>query len=225
VTDEQHSWLWAFARGDAPGAEFERWFLDQEGLEAALGDELHWELQSGDYRDKDTVWLMRKALREALAAQASCECLATRDVTAVAMGSDEARTVFETLDRVVTYGPEKWWLYLSKCRTCGTIWLIAQDERIYDEFYLARTDEAALTDALSGKWPDRFRTYESVLAIGRELNHPPQFLDPMSNALLATIEDLFEERPGISVREIGHLLGLTDEHAAALVNMVRKRTG
>ncbi len=222
MTDDELSRLWAFSRGDTPGADFERWFLAQEGLEGPLGEELHWELLAGDYADRDRVWSLRKSLGHVLDPLRQCECPTIRDVAAVPMGGDfYFEKVFETLDRILEYGPEKWWLHVSKCRQCATVWLIARDERIYDEFYLVRLGESALADAQSGKWPDHFQTYEAVLAIGRELTNPPRFLDPMARSLQWAVEDLLKERPAISAQEIAHLLGLSDANASALMRNVQ----
>jgi hypothetical protein len=107
---------------------------------------------------------------------------------------------------------------ISKCRRCATVWLIAQDDRIYDIFLLVRSTDTELADALAGRWPQQFQTYEDVLASARRLSNPPQFFDPMGS-LRETAVDLLEERPNLSAKEIGYLLGLSDEHASALLTL------
>lgn len=222
MTDDQLSQLWAFSRGDLPGPEFEEWFLAQNDLAEPVGEELHWALQSGNYSDRDEVWNLRKSLALALSSLKQCECPAIRDTAAIPMGNDfYFEKVFGTLDQLVEFGPEKWWLYISKCRCCATVWLIAQDERIYDEFYFLRIDDAALANARLGRWPPQFQTYEDVLATGRELSSPPRFLDPMAGSLQWAVEDLLKEQPAISAKEIGALLGLSEGHASALIGKVQ----
>jgi hypothetical protein len=226
MTDDELSQLWAFSRGDLPGPEFEEWFLAQNGLEESLGEELHWALQSGNYSDRDEVWKMRKSLALALSSLKQCECPAIRDAAAIPMGGDfYFEKVFDTLDQLVEFGPEKWWLYISKCRCCATVWLIAQDDRIYDEFYFLRIDDAALADARRGRWPPQFQTYKDLLGTGRKLSNPPRFLDPMAGSLQWAVEDLLKERPAISTKEIGNLLGLSERHASALIGKVQSPPG
>ncbi|KRA81639.1 hypothetical protein [Altererythrobacter sp. Root672] len=222
MTDDQLSQLWAFSRGDLPARKFEEWLLAQNGLEEPIGEELHWALESGDYSNRDEVWKLRKSLALALGSQKECECPAIRDAAAIPMGGDfYFEKVFDTLDQLVEFGPEKWWLYISKCRCCATVWLIAQDDRIYDEFYFQRIDEAALADARLGHWPPQLQTYEDLLSTGRKLSNPPRFFDPMAGSLQWAVEDLLKERPTISTDEIGNLLGLSKEHAMALVGKVQ----
>lgn len=222
MTDDQVSTLWAFARGDLPGQDLENWLFAQSGLEEVLGEELHWSLVSGNYSDRDEVWKLRHALARALNSTKQCECPAIRNVAAIPMGGDfYFEKVFEPLSQLIEYGSEKWWLYISKCRRCTTIWLIAQDDRIYDEFFLVRVDEATLDDAREGRWPQQFMTYEDVLATGRKLSNPPRFLDPMAGSLQWTVEDLLKERSSISAEEIANLLGVSIRHASTLMRKVQ----
>lgn len=210
--------LWAFARGDTAGPDFERWLFRQDGLEAALGSDLHWDLVSADYADREIVWDLRKAVRHYLEPLKACECPAIPNRAAIPMGGDYYFvTVWATLDDVLEYGPGKWWLYFSRCRACDTVWLIAQDGRFYDEFFFIRSDAEALAQARSGQWPEPFQTYESVLAIGRELSTPPTFLDP-STSLKSIVDDLLIERPDIAAADIAHLLGLSRAQADRLVD-------
>lgn len=139
----------------------------------------------------------------------ACHCQSLDDLAAVPMGFDGFdEAVFATLDVVRRHGPDLWWLYLSLCSACGQHWLVAQDERIYDQYFLKRLDPAT-TNAVtaSGTWPDDFITYERVLALGRAMCVPPRFFDPLAYSLQWTVEDLRKERPAISPGEIAHLLG------------------
>ncbi len=220
MTEDQINKLWAFSRGDTAAPEFELWFYAQSSLEATLGDELYHELLSVDYGNSDEVWKLRKEVADLLSPRKRCECLTIPDMGAIPMGGDfYFEKVFETLEKKVEFGPDKWWLYLSKCRCCTTVWLIAQDERIYDDFFMVRSNDTELAEALAGRWPQQFLTYERVLAAGRRLSNPPQFLDPMAGSLQWTAEDLFAERPNISAKEIGYLLGISDDHASTLLKL------
>lgn len=127
--------------------------------------------------------------------------------------------VFETLERTRDHGGDLWWLYLSKCRACGQDWLVAQYERIYDNFYLKRISLIeARGIAEDDRWPDEFITYERVLRLGRTLSQPWTFLDPRSPALVWTAEDLLKERPDITVDEIAYLLAIEPKAAARLLS-------
>jgi hypothetical protein len=172
--------------------------------------------------NREEVWNLRQSLIAHLDRSKQCECFATRDVAVIPMGGDlKFERVFETLERKADYGPDKWWLYIDKCRVCSSVWLIAQDDRIYDDFFFRRVDEAVLAKAVMGEWPQHFSTYESVLSAGRTLSSPPRFFDPMAGSLQWSVEDLLKERPAISIDEIANLLGLSINHAARLVRKVR----
>jgi hypothetical protein len=131
-------------------------------------------------------------------------------------GLDER--VFATLQTTREHGGDLWWLYLSRCSACGQDWLVAQDERIYDNFYLKRLPLFEAQDVIeSNRWPDDFITYERVLKLGRTLSEPWTFLDPQSPSLVWTAEELIKERPDISVDEIAFLLGIGRAAAAGLL--------
>ncbi|WP_420381998.1 hypothetical protein [Novosphingobium sp.] len=210
MTDDQLSILWAFARGDLSGETFEQWCFEQPELEDFLGNELHWEVVSADYANKEIVWHLRQTLADCLRALSKCECLALRDLAVVPMGGDlYQEKVFNSLDNIFVYGKDKWWLYVVECRVCLTNWLVAQDERIYDNFYLRRMNLAARQQiADTGDWPDEFITYESVLRLGRTLSNPCTFFDPHSPALVHTKADLRKERSDIIIEEIAYLLAI-----------------
>lgn len=55
------------------------------------------------------------------------------------MGSDALdERVFTSLEQIIERGGEQWWLYVSHCLKCSQVWMIAQDDRIYDNYYLRR---------------------------------------------------------------------------------------
>lgn len=131
-------------------------------------------------------------------------------------GLDER--VFATLETTCKYGADLWWLYLSKCNACAQDWMVAQDERIYDNYYLKRLGPSEARETReNGRWPDDFITYERVLKLGRTLSRPWTFLDPRSPALIWTAEDLMRERSDITVEEIAYLLAIEPEAAARLL--------
>ena len=127
--------------------------------------------------------------------------------------------VFATLEMTRDYGGSLWWLYLSKCKICGQNWLVAQDERIYDNYYLKRITPAEVRDiADCNRWPEDFMTYERVLRLGRSLGQPWTFFDPRSPALVWTAKDLVKERADITVEEIAYLLAIEPAAAAKLLS-------
>jgi hypothetical protein len=148
-----------------------------------------------------------------------CCCGSLPDLAVVPMGADGLdERVFATLEITRSYGGDLWWLYLSRCSACKQDWLVAQDERIYDNYYLKRLTSSGARDIVEGNnWPDDFITYERVLRLGRTLSEPWTFLDPKSPSLVWTAEDLIKERPDISVDEIAYLLGMERAAAARLL--------
>ena len=149
-----------------------------------------------------------------------CCCQSLDDLAVVPMGGDGLdERVFASLERTRDHGGDQWWLYLSKCNACGQDWLVAQDERIYDNYYMKRltpTEAQEVTEA--NRWPGDFITYERVLRFGRTLSQPWTFLDPRSPSLVWTAQDLLKERPGISVDEIAYLLAIEPEAARRLLS-------
>jgi hypothetical protein len=135
--------------------------------------------------------------------------------------SDEVdERVFATLIEVTRHDGHQWWLSTSKCSACGTDWMIAQDERIHDNYYLKRlSPEAAETIVNSGIWPSEFLTYEQVLRLGVASGKTCSFYDRRDPALVATASDLLLERPDMSAAEMAHLLAISSEEAAVLRNL------
>lgn len=161
---------------------------------------------------------MEERRTESTEAGLACCCRSLPNLAVVPMGCDGLdERVFATLETVRDHG-DLWWLYLSKCRACGQQWLIAQDERIYDDYFLKRLSPSDAAGVIErGCWPDDFITYERVLTVGRSLSGPCVFLNPRAASLVWTAEDLRKERPDIKVEEIAYLLGIEPEAAARLL--------
>lgn len=122
-----------------------------------------------------------------------------------------------TMDNVAQYGPNKWWLYLVRCQACGLYWLVAQEERIFDELLVKRIDQrAAERVQQDGFWPSDFLTYESVLRELGQRCHFPIWFDINDSPLAETIDDLRAANPALSVLEAASLVGL-DENDLSLL--------
>lgn len=168
------------------------------------------------------VAVIRSSLHHALMNEASspCCCASLPDLAAVPMGGDGLdERVFATIENVADHGGDAWWLKLSQCRACGQHWMIAQEERIFDEYFLRRlTIEEADRISIRAEWPVEFLSYERVLKAGHALHvRPCIFLERLSPSLVWTAEDLRKERPDISVNEIAVLLGITETDAKRLL--------
>jgi hypothetical protein len=132
-------------------------------------------------------------------------------------GLDER--VFATVNTIVDHGGDAWWLHLSQRCACGQHWMIAQEERIFDEHVLRRLSVAeANRISANAEWPIEFLSYERVLNTGHALRiRPCVFLERLSPSLIWTADDLRKERPDISAEEIAFLLGITATHAKRLL--------
>ena len=229
MDSEQRHQLWRFVRGDADTHEFEQWLYHHGGLENALGEALYLDLVSCHFSDKAEVARLRKALQSKLHIDEKCECHGIPDLASIPMGGEEYvegvfyfEKVFESLGEILSYGPEKWWLTLYTCNQCQQVWMVAQEERIYDEFLLKRIDRTEAQKAAQGEWPSTFWTYEKTLTTARKFREAPQFFDPMAYSLQWTVEDLLKERPEITESEIANLLGLSASDCSKLVQKVRR---
>ncbi|KTE22509.1 hypothetical protein ATE67_00750 [Sphingopyxis sp. H050] len=135
-----------------------------------------------------------------------------------AEGMDER--IFETLDLVRNYGDEKWWLYASTCRACGQNWMVAQEERIHDNYCLKRIDQDTLSAIVEhSRWPPDFLSYELILRLGREAGHVATFLDSRSPVLVETAHDLRQARPEISIEDIAYALAIPTKQAKRLLKV------
>jgi hypothetical protein len=110
-----------------------------------------------------------------------CACAALDDLALVPMGGDGLdEQVFATMTSVQDHGGGKWWLHLVRCEHCGTHWMVAQEERIYDVHLLRRLSPDAVWSIAEGEWPGEFGSFERMLTLCRARTHPFTFLDPRS---------------------------------------------
>ena len=219
MDDKGLNTVWHFVRGDMTVADFEAWLYAETGLESLLGEDLHFELISADFKDRNAVFLLRQKLEAVLRPSLACECITVKNTDMIQMGGDgRDKRFFATVDTVREHGGDQWWLHLDRCDACGQNWLIATEERIYDDYYLKRLDATEANHIIEdGLWPDDFMTYEKVLELGMELSKPCRFLDPMAKSLIWTAHDLKAARPDISSAEIAKLLGIDVDHAERLL--------
>lgn len=99
--------------------------------------------------------------------------------------------------------------------------MIAQEERIFDEYFLRRVTDSEVANIRQNRWPVEFISYERVLKTGHLFASPCIFLDSMSSSLIWSAHDLRQARPDISVEEIAHLLGVTVSNAKRLLKAKR----
>ena len=152
----------------------------------------------------------------------ACICNSLPDLAHVPMGGNGLdQKLLATLKEVKAYGTEKWWLYLGKCSSCHQNWLVAQEERIFDEHFLKRlTNEQATGIIKADEWTQEFFTYENVLRTGKKLSTHCKFLDYLAASLIWSAEDLQRDRPDITTDEIAELLGIDRDQAEAVVNAI-----
>ncbi len=151
-----------------------------------------------------------------------CCCPELDDLVIVGMGDPEGldERIFKSLESIKDHGAPQWWLYASTCSVCGQSWMVAQDERIHDNFCLKRLNEGEMRGIVErSQWPEDFLHYERVLRIERQSGKIAQFLDPHSPALVDTVAELRRERPDISVDDIAYALAVSAKSAARLVSL------
>jgi hypothetical protein len=147
-----------------------------------------------------------------------CHCAALPDLAAVPMGGEGLdERVFATVELMRDHGGSQWWLNLSRCSACDQNWMIAQEERIFDEYFLRRVSEAEAGAILAGHWPEDFMTYERVLEIGHTFAKPCIFFNPLADSLIWSAHDLRRDRPEITADEVARLLGVTVQNAERLL--------
>jgi hypothetical protein len=149
----------------------------------------------------------------------SCECSALGDFVVVGMGDSEGRDerIFATLTEVTNHGDDAWWLYASRCSACGQAWMVAQEERIHDNFYLKRLTiaEMKLIEE-QGAWPPDFLRFEDVIRLGPDHKQVARFFD--TNDLTDTVKELMETRSDISASEIAYLFVISEREAKKLMD-------
>lgn len=192
-------------------AEFEQWVYAQTDLEERMGQELYLNVLSVDYADGRAVFDIRQDLK-AYAGRAStlrCSCITLPDLADAGMGDESTTAVFETLEKRAERGDPFWWLSLYACSACGQWWLVAQEERQNDVFFLRRLSREEGEKILEEHgWPTEFDSYAYLLRLGMERGHSVRFVDPLDSSLSWTAADLARERPGIHVSEMAQLLNL-----------------
>ena len=152
-----------------------------------------------------------------------CCCATLGDFAVVGMGDSEGRDerVFASLERIADHGGDQWWLYLSRCSVCQTDWMVAQEERIHDNFYLRRLsadDASAIIER--GQWPEEFLRFEDVIRLGPDNNAYAKFFNP--DDLTDTVKELIEARSEITSGEVAYLFCLSDREAQRLMNRANK---
>jgi hypothetical protein len=145
-----------------------------------------------------------------------CQCRDLPDFAIIRMEDGDVMGHFE---EVRHRGDPWWWLDASKCRSCGTFWLKAQEERQNDIILLRRLSRAQVDQIQrENRWPSEFDQYETLLRLGHEAGYRARFFDPLGDSSLAwVIGDLARQRPGIKVSEIAQLLNLDVKTAAVLI--------
>jgi hypothetical protein len=150
----------------------------------------------------------------------SCICSEVADLAIVAMGDAEGldERIFATLDLIASFGKDKWWLYAYKCNQCGQNWMVAEEERIHDNYCLKRINLETIQEITErSMWPDDFLLYEQVLLLGTKAGMVATFVDLQSPALVATAMELRATRPAISLEEIAYALAITTKQAGKLL--------
>ena len=148
-----------------------------------------------------------------------CCCPELEDLAIIGMGDSEGldERVFATFDLVQNHGGDQWWLYVSTCNVCAQNWMVAQEERIHDNYCLKRIDPETMQGIINqSKWPEDFLRFEQVLRLERQSGQVAHFLDPRSPALIDTANDLRHERPDISDADIAFVLAISVSAAKRL---------
>ncbi len=148
-----------------------------------------------------------------------CECSTLDDFAVVGMGDSEGRDqkIFSTLVEVANHDGIAWWLYASRCSGCGQDWMVAQEERIHDNFYLKRLSFAEMKMIVEqDAWPPDFLRFEDVIRLGPDHKQVARFLD--INDLTDTVKELIEARSDISVSEIAYLFVFSENEAKKLMD-------
>lgn len=216
--------IWAFVRGDMEPSGFAQWAYSQPTLEDELGESLYLETISADYSSKLVAWNIGKSLEAYVRKTSSlrCECITLRDLADVGMG-EEDENIFRTLEERAKRGPPLWWLSADQCTACGQWWLVAQEGRINDVFFLKRlSSEDGDRILKTNQWPDDFDKFETLLRLGRERGHSVRFPCLLDSSLLWTAADLARERPGIRISALSYLLNVDIRRAELIARIARR---
>ena len=153
----------------------------------------------------------------------ACACAGLKDLAVVGMGQVDSagnpieESILGTFDTVRDHGGRQWWLYASVCTACGQGWMIAQEERVHDNYGLKRLSAAQLMAIVEdNRWPDDFMRFEDVLRLGPDSGMGAIFLNPLDAT--ETVAELVADRPDITPHEVAYLLCLSPREATRLMN-------
>ena len=156
----------------------------------------------------------------------SCQCTALGQSAVVDFGSNHPEPDLPGLVRVRNRGLPYWWLYESRCSSCGIYWLVAQEERFNEVYLLRRLSESEARAIDSGcGWPGDFDRYEDLLQIGAKAGHRASFLDPREQTLQAIAADMLRDRPHITASEISDLVNVCEQDGAWLLQTAKVKLG
>ena len=149
----------------------------------------------------------------------NCCCKALADLAVIPMGGNGLDAlVLASFQETAKHGGDQWWLHVSSCLVCRQDWMVAQDERISDTYYLRKVAPSVVQEIIDFDWwPEEFLTYERVLRLGKAADAFWRFVEDSSPALVTTAKDLRRERPDILVEEIADLLAIPVDQAASLM--------
>ena len=153
----------------------------------------------------------------------NCACAEISDFAVVPMGGHDRLDMrfFDTVERIRDHGGRQWWLYLSRCSICDQGWIVAQEERIHDNYYLKRVTKAVMDQIVRhDAWPNDFLRFEDVIRLGPDSGEVAVFFYP--NDLTDTVKELIEDRADISIQEISYLLCVPEKTASKLMRRAGK---
>lgn len=209
--DDRFEKIWRFIRGDLKESIFEDYIYNDSSLNKYLGESLYLEVISNDYNDKNSTYNLKLKLKQYMneLKPLSCKCIQFKDLEVLTMNAESCELI-STLIKVIDRGMPYWWLSLQKCNQCMEYWLLAQEERINDNFILKRLSKDIVEKVIDNKeWPDLFNDYADLLKIGNEESKCFTFVEPLkSPSIFYTIVDLAKCQPKISVSELSKLLNL-----------------
>jgi len=223
ISDEIFDRCWFFIRGDTSAQEFESWVYKTTELQPLFGEDFYMTLISTDYSSTGPVFVLKRELQDVISGslERDCYCHTLPNLADVGMG--EHNHIFKSLHEKAKYGDPLWWLWLAECEACNQFWMIGSEERINDVFVMSRLSSSTAQKILNESiWPDDFKTFESLLRIGRERGHSVRFLDPLCHSLVSTVIDLAAAKPEITVTEISELLQISLEHTKAVISEAMK---
>ena len=153
-----------------------------------------------------------------------CQCTARGQSAVVAFGSRHPEPDLPGLVRVRDRGLPLWWLYESRCVSCGTYWLVAQEERFNDLYLLRRLSESeARAIESADAWPGDFDRYEDLLQIGAGAGHRAKFVEPREQTLQAIVADMLHDRPLITVGEVSRLVNVSEHDGSWLLQVAKAK--